>query len=176
MILFKLCCFFAVSTNAKLHFSRVDGGIQRRGLGCKWEFFFCSNPEPNTTQRRAADIDLKDKEAIARFIPGLYYLMQTAFVKFYSGGHHKTPGPMPSPIKIATQELLREELRSCVEDVLNDEFENVAENENGLTAAKIKTYISKHEDIKSMKPDSGALDAVLAALLVSKKIRGTDVY
>ena len=57
-----------------------------------------------------------------------------------------------------------------------DEFENVAENENGLTAAKIKTYISKHEDIKSMKPDSGALDAVLAALLVSKKIRGTDVY
>ena len=176
MITFLLCCFFSVSTNAKLLFSRVDGGVQRRGLGCQWPFFFCADPEPDTMQRKAADIDLKNNAAIARYVPGLYYLMQIVFTTFYSSGIHKTPGPMPASIKQATEELCREELRTCVEEILKDDFTAVTGDENGLTWFKIRSWIFKHDDIKSMHPDSGAFDAVLAYLLDSKKVRGIDVY
>ena len=52
---------------------------------------------------------------------------------------------MPAEIATATEELAREELKACIVEILEADFEKI--DGKGLTFAKIKTHILGHEDV-----------------------------
>ena len=170
---FKLSSMFAISTNAKLQFTRLDGGVQRRGIGCPFDLTFVSNPLPGTNQRKESTMNLKDIEAIRKLIPGFYYFVECVFSVFFQNGYHKTPGKMPLAIQNATEELRREELASVVKEILDSEFEAV--DANGVTYHKLRTFLSKHRDIEAVSGrhvDPAAVDAALGGLVRNTATRG----
>jgi hypothetical protein len=114
MLFFKLNAMLCISTNAKLLFSRIDGGVVRRGIGCSWELAFKHHPKPGTNERKASSLNLKDPNVITPFVPGYLYVMMCAYRAFYLGGYHKTPGVQPLLVQVATEELTKgPDMRSC---------------------------------------------------------------
>ena len=119
---FKLAATFAVSTNAKLKFIRMDGGVQRRGVGCTFPFVFGESAEPGTNQRTQSSWNLKDEKLVGTQILGLYVFMETVFRVFYREGYHKLPGRMPKDIETATKELNLEEAYAVMQEICEEVF------------------------------------------------------
>jgi hypothetical protein len=67
--------------------------------------------------------------------------------------------------------LLREELRACITEVLDQDFE-AADGKGGASFARIKAYIVAHTDVKAMTKDMPAVEAILHQLLVPRIVRG----
>ena len=170
---FKISSMFAISTNAKLQFTRLDGGVQRRGIGCPFDLTFVANPQPGTNQRKESTLNLKDLAGIRKLMPGLYYFVECVYRVFYQTGYHKTPGRMPLVVQQATEELRREELASVVKEVIDNEFEAV--ESDGMTIAKMRTYLAKHRDIEAVSGrhvDTAAIEAALSSLVRTTATRG----
>lgn len=166
---FKLNSLFGISTNAKLLFTKVDGGIERRGIGCKWEFSFKKNPKPGTHERRECPKNLKDPDVLAPYIAGYYFLLECVYRAFYFSRHCTSPGRMPKAIEEATKELVHEELRDCVQEILDEDFVNTA---TGLSYAKIRTHIAVHPQITAMKVKMSDLEPALASLMHQGAVQG----
>jgi hypothetical protein len=66
--------------------------------------------------------------------------------------------------------LLREELKACITDVLDQEFEPT--EGKGTTFARIKTFVVGHSDVKAMTKDLPAVESILHTLLIPRAIRG----
>ena len=56
--LFKLFVIFFISTNCKIAFSKVDGGVVRRAISVPWAFHFCTAPR-EAHERPAHTEDIK---------------------------------------------------------------------------------------------------------------------
>ena len=80
---------------------------------------------------------------------------------------------MPLAVHNATEELRREELASVVKEILDSEFEAV--DANGVTYHKLRTFLSKHNDIEAVSGrhvDPAAVDATLGGLVRNTATRG----
>ena len=146
---FRLAALFAVSTNAKLHFTRMDGGVQRRGVGCSFPFIFKNNPTPNTNQRQQADWNLKDQKLLKQRLPGLYLLVETIFKVFYAEGYHKVPSDtVPAAIKEASVELRQEELHALMKELCEELFEKTDDKKVALTHRNARKRIFGHTEMQ----------------------------
>ena len=160
---FKLSAMFMVSTNAKLQFTAMDGGVQRRAIGCPFEFTFAENPRPDSNERQTSEFNLKDPAVIRAHIAGYYYFIECVYRVFYASGYHKHPGKLPTSIATATDSLRTEELASLVVEILENDFVSV--EQNGITPGKLRAYFLRREDVRALHtgnaPLSYAIDSIL---------------
>jgi len=171
MIFFRCNALLGISTNAKLLFTRLDAGVARRGIACSWKFSFKKYPKPNTSERQASDLNLKDPIVLAPFIPGYLYFMKCLYKAFYMGGYHKTPGACPQPILTATEELCHEELKACIVEVIDADF--ISTTNKGMSFTAIKAHLTNHRDVKAMTNDLKQIESILHTLVRPRTIRGS---
>ena len=170
---FKIAATLCVCTNAKMLFTRVDGGMERRGVGCAWKKTFSANPQgPNG--RQASPLNLKDPKVLMGFVPGYWYIMKAVHEVFYSVGHHATAGPLPQEMVEATAELLCDELACIIEEVINEDFTAAPEGVKGLTYAKISTIVKAQPTVQTCTKDMKMIDAVLERFLTRKTVKGCE--
>ena len=170
---FRLAALFAVSTNAKLHFTRMDGGVQRRGVGCAFPFIFKNNPTPGTNQRQQANWNLKDDKVIKQHIPGLYLLVETIFKVFYSNGYHKLPSDtVPKLIVEASDELRQEELHAIMQELCEEMFEETEDKAVALTYRNAKRRVAEHAEVQAYTKKQAQITATFDMLFKPCTVNG----
>jgi hypothetical protein len=170
---FKLAALFSLSTNAKLNFTRMDGGVMRRGEGCACPFIFGNNPTPGTNQRQQASWNLKDANQIRQHLAGLYFFVETVFKVFYRTGYHKLPSNrVPKAIKEATDELRQEEIRGIMEEICATEFEETNVQGDALTLRQAKKTLCTHPDVLEATKDKAQISASADMILKPCTISG----
>ena len=171
---FKLAALFTVSTNAKLHFSRMDGGVQRRGIGCNFPFVFGPAAEPGTNQRINASWNLKDTNLIRAYIPGFYMFLETTLKVWYSTGYHRVPSTrVPLLIAEATKALCEEELKSIMEDVCQQVFKTTTDTAEAITHRNALKLLLTDASVTECSKDPVALRHAADMLLKPCTVRGS---
>ena len=166
---FKLNAMLACSTNAKLEFDFKDGGCDNRGIGVLWEFKFCKKAKPNTNEREASTIDIKDKRTIMPMVPGFYILLEMVYEVFYKGIHHEKPAvKVPRAVHEATNELISEETTNTICEILDCDFKRV--DAKGMSFVKIKQYLDQHPFIEALLGQRPAQKTVEKFMMVLQKV------
>ena len=102
---FRLWAIFCVSTNTKVKFSKVDGGVARRANCVPWNWEFAKKVTRPDEQKLAANEDIKESAWLKPHIPGLLYLL-VEFKKVYWANGGGGLGVKPAEVIEATEDML----------------------------------------------------------------------
>lgn len=102
-----------ISTNVKIKFTSIDGGITRSVTAMEWPFIFAKHPA--LEHERPVDTSLKKPAVIKAMLPGLLHVLLYIDKVFTKDWDDSIIGPRPIEVQDATSEALRQENLTSVE-------------------------------------------------------------
>ena len=151
--IFQLFSMFFVSTNCKIAFSKVDGGIVRRAICVPYEFHFCSSPQ-QPHERPAHPEDIKSKAWLQPRIPGwLYFLMAVNRVIFEGSNMQPRLMPWPKAVQVATEKAMASEHVESVKIYINEYLQTVTSAAEATTKTKLLKQLRTEPSLRNQSTE-----------------------
>ncbi len=151
----KIPALFMVSTNTRMEFTGLDGGIRRRAIGCGWPVNFVDVVDPeNPFHRPKVHDNIKDAcwYTATRRACYLHTVMAAYQVFFVEAGGTRL-ARRPQAIKLATEALMQTEFTEMADNFVETECHACAYSE-AVTMMVFKLKLQAH-----FKQANGDLDA-----------------
>jgi len=105
-----------ISSNVKVRFTSMDGGIERSLTALTWPFRFVKSA--TMENEWPVDTSLKQAGKVEKMLPGLCFVLLEIDRAFTSTWNDSVIGPRPVQVQLATKEATRIENLSSLEDFL----------------------------------------------------------
>jgi len=105
-----------ISTNVKVKFTSMDGGIERSLTGLTWPFRFVKAVSQD--YERPVDTSLKQAGKVEKMLPGLCFVLLQVDTMFTSTWNDSMVGPRPVAVLATTREATRIDNLSSLEEFI----------------------------------------------------------
>jgi hypothetical protein len=170
----KIPAMFMVSTNTRMEFTGLDGGIRRRAIGVYWPVSFVDKVE-NTSQKLKVD-GIKDSTwfTTRRRACYLHAVMAACWVFFVEDGCTKL-SRRPAAIALATEALLQSEFTEMAESFLTGKC-IACSPVDAVTMMVLKqrmgAYFAEQNPSLDARMRDKHLDAAMASVVNSRNVQG----
>ena len=147
---FRLWAPFFVSSNSKITFTKVDGGIARRAVVVPYEWHFTQLPtEPHHAQ--AAAIDIKEPNFVMPQVPGYLRVLMAWYKATWMQGAMGL-GRLPKVIEQATADMLADEFQGVVEAFMAEHMVSCNSAAAAATKTKVLQELARANGMADVKP------------------------
>ncbi len=169
--LFKLFVIFFISTNCKIAFSKVDGGVVRRAISVPWAFHFCTAPR-EAHERPAHTEDIKGAAWLRPRVPGwLLFLMAVNRVFFAGGQPQPRLLPWPTAVKIATKRAVISEYAEAAKFFIQEYLHSVNSAAEATTKSRLLRQLRSEPLLRNLSTED--LTQALGQVVVSMTSGGS---
>ena len=166
---------FMASTNAKVEFSGMDGGLRRRAVGVTWPVNFKASPNGRYERRMTGD-SIKNAIWYTPKRRACYmHSLQTAYDTFIKGGGN-TMARLPPTVKNSTSGLMAADFAEHVVTFLDERCAK-CECRDATTKAALMKVLREHlselaKAYGDQRAFNGHLDAAVASVLAFRTQSG----
>jgi len=146
---FRLWVGFYISSNSKLKFTVVDGGVERRCLACPYELKFTDKVTED--HHRPIREEVKEDEWLMPRVPGFWLWVRDVHTVFFLEEGSTRLKHVPQKVLDATADFLAAECSAALRDWLDDNMAATSDIKDAITKSALVSRLKQFSPFCDLK-------------------------